>query len=340
MKTFYRSIVFTKLRLKGLYRYKDLFQVFPADLKGMPKNPYQQHYPNILEYWTTEADTIKRESEYENLNDILTETATTYTKEQKYLSLLNAFTNNRFFKYSAEGTWAIPVLIDKETNEVSEEINSLTPEWCSTAFHYPGLPDELKIAGFTVANIDPIKTTPHNHFYMHNPSLDIDLGVEFVFPQTIDLILDGYFSLDKETQLILDSAMGFNISAFEILTTHRTLALLSSFTAVETMVNLEYQNQETERCPACTQLKFSIARKFKEYLQKYIGDSSENKKKFNAYYNLRSKIVHTGMRLKSEVLFAEYPKEILDNEYVKRLEILQMGKLAIANWLIKNRKIT
>ena len=132
--------------------------------------------------------------------------------------------------------------------------------------------------------------------------------------------------------------MGFNIAAAEILFTKRTLALLSSFTAVETMVNLEYRDQAAEKCTVCGQLRFSIAKKFREYLSKYIGDSAENKKKFNTYYSLRSKIVHTGMRLKSEVLFADHPKEALDSEYIQRLEILQMGKLAIANWLIKNNR--
>ena len=166
MKKFYRTIVFTKLPLKGYYRYKDLFQVFPADLKGMPRNPYQKHYPNVLEYWTSEADTIVRESEYENLNEILTESATNYTKEQKYLSLLNAFANNLFFKSPTDGFWGIPVLIDEDTNQVSEKINDLTPEWCSALFHYPGLPNELKISEFTAANILPVMRTPHNYFYI------------------------------------------------------------------------------------------------------------------------------------------------------------------------------
>ena len=44
------------------------------------------------------------------------------------------------------------------------------------------------------------------------------------------------------------------------------------------------------------------------------------------------------MRLKAEILFSEFPKEELDNEYITRVEILQVGKMAIANWLIKNNK--
>ena len=42
------------------------------------------------------------------------------------------------------------------------------------------------------------------------------------------------------------------------------------------------------------------------------------------------------MRLKAEVLFSEFPREELDDEYKIRIEILQMAKLGIANWLIAN----
>lgn len=340
MKKYERAIVFTKAPLDGFYRYKDVFQIFPAAFTNMPDNPYKRHYPNILEYWYTDEEKIVRETEYENLNELFTLTATTIKKQDKIISLLNAFTNNKFFKYTDyDGVWAMPILFNQETKEISEEVNFLSSQWCSQGFHFPTLPAQLQITDFTTLALDEVVKLPHNMFYIFYPSLDNDTTQPIVFPKTFDTILESYFSLNKEIMSIVDSAIGYNVAAIELLAHKRTLALLSSFTAMETMVNLEYRDVESETCEKCGQLKFSVAKKFRDYLLKYIGDSAENKKKFNSYYSLRSKIVHTGIRLKAEVLFSEFPKEELDDEYITRVEILQVGKLAIANWLIKNNKV-
>jgi hypothetical protein len=339
MKQYYRKIIFTKVPLGGYYRYRDFFQIFPAEFQDMPDNPYKEHYPNILEYWFTEEEKIIRKSEYENLNELFTLTATTVTKEDKIISLLNSFTNNTFFKYDYhEGVWAIPILYNRDNGEISEEINKLSPQWSMRIFHFPTLPSQLQITEFTELSVKEIPRIPHNLFYTIEPNLDNDRKKAILLPITIDMILDSYFSLDKEIMSIIDAALGFNVAAVELRTTKRTLALLSSFTAVETMINLEYREQEVEKCKGCNQPRFSIARKFREYLLKYIGDSPENKKKFNSYYNFRCKIVHTGMRLKAEVLFSDYSAEEIEEEFITRIEILQLGKLAIANWLLKNKK--
>ncbi|HLK28903.1 MAG TPA: hypothetical protein VKT28_09985 [Puia sp.] len=340
MRKYQRAIVFTKVPLGGYYRYKDMFQIFPADFKDMPQNPYQKHYPNILEYWFTDDEKIIRESEYENLNELFTSTATIVTKEDRIISLLNSFTNNIFFKYNYEGIWAIPVLFDVNTNVISEEINSLTPKWSIKTFHFPTLSNQLQITKFTNLSYSEIKKIAHLEFYTRFPNLDNDNERSIVFPETFDSILDSYFSIEKELQTIIDSAIGYNMAAIELWGHKKTIGLLASFTAVETMVNLEYRQQKIEKCENCGQLKFSVAKKFREYLLKYIGSSNENKKKFNSYYNLRSKIVHTGARLKAEILFSEVSKKELETEYITRVEILQIGKLSIANWLLLNTKQT
>lgn len=340
MKKFERAIVFTKVPLGGYYRYKDVFQIFPATFTNMPDNPYKRHYPNILEYWFTDDEKIIRETEYENLKELYTLTATTITKQDKFISLLNAFTNNRFFKYPNNGgVWAVPVLFNEETKEISDEMNFSSAQWCSEDFYFPTLPSQLQITEFTSLNLSKVMKLPHGLFYTFNPDLDNDRTKSIVFPTSFDTILDSYFSLKKETMSIVDSAIGYNVAAIELLEKKRTLALLSSFTAMETMVNLEYHDKQSKPCEKCGQMKFSVAKKFRNYLLNYIGDSIENKKKFNSYYSLRSKIVHTGMRLKAETLFSGFSKEELSDEYITRIEILQIGKLAIANWLIKNNAV-
>jgi len=102
------------------------------------------------------------------------------------------------------------------------------------------------------------------------------------------------------------------------------------------MVNYENKDFEPQRCDKCGQLEYKVSKKYRDYLLKYIGDNISNKKKFNALYNLRSEIVHTGMKLKSESLWTDIPREEKDKEFLNHLEVILMSKLSIINWLIIN----
>lgn len=336
MKEFHRAIFFTKAPLGGHYRYKDVFQIFPCDMENMPVSKAQKHHPNILEFWTTNDEIIKSPIEFEGLQDLVDKTATQLTKQDRILALLTTFTNNLFFRYTdISGTWGMPLLKD----DPGEEANTWSSKWCINMYHFPDLPRQFKIDKFTDQKIPDIKRIPHKAFYTFEPDLDSNPQKEIVFPTTIDHLFDAYHSLEPTIASYIDSASSYTVSAIELHYTRKTLSLLSSFTSMETMVNLEYNDVEAERCESCGQLKYSVSRKFREYLLKYIGDSSNNKKKFNNYYSIRSKIVHTGRQLKTELLFADVPEDEKQSELVTRIGILQLGKLAITNWLLTNGKI-
>lgn len=102
------------------------------------------------------------------------------------------------------------------------------------------------------------------------------------------------------------------------------------------MVNLEYRGTKTEICLTCNQPKFSVSKKYREFLLKYLGNSKNNKRKFNDYYSLRSKIVHTGQLLKTENLYSNLTKEEKHQEFITIIEILQISKLSIIQWLLKH----
>ncbi|MCX6236626.1 MAG: hypothetical protein NTY07_03540 [Bacteroidia bacterium] len=152
--------------------------------------------------------------------------------------------------------------------------------------------------------IQPIKKLAHKIFYTYEPNLDSDSEKEIVLPDTIDLLFESYFSLDSTKMVFVDAAVFYTVSAIELNNIRKTLSLLSSFTSMETMVNLEFKDVATEKCPKCGQLK--------------------------------SQIVHTGTLLKTELLFADIPKDKAHSELETRIGILQIGKLAITNWLLKN----
>lgn len=336
MKEYHRSIFFTKVPLTGYYRYKDEFQIFPAELENMPKSKYQKHYPNILEYYTIPNEAVAIPEEFKGLEELYLLATTTIDVQEKILSLLSAISNNLFFRYtSIDGNWAIPLHDDEE--KAKQEFAS--SKWCLTLYHSTELPKQLKINKFSEVAYSEIEKLDHKSFYTYDPNIDFDSKKSVVLPDTINEIIDAFYKLDDTKRTFLESAISNCVSSIELKNSKKTLSLLASFTVMETMVNLEYINQKPEKCDDCGQLKFSVAKKFREYLLKYIGESANNKKKFNAYYSLRSKIVHTGQQLKTENLFADVPEDVKDEEFLKRIEILQMGKLSIVNWLLFNLRL-
>ncbi|GAB2464284.1 hypothetical protein GCM10011375_16430 [Hymenobacter qilianensis] len=311
------------------------------DFERTPKNKLQRHFPNILEYWIDENDKVTKlfgddDEDYDDnglMNELATLTATTITKEEKILSLLTTFTNNIFFTYKGiDGSWGMPT----DNTIPREDLNSASSKWSMGIFFYPGMPDDLKISGFTEITINPIQTVDYPDYYLDQPHLDSDWYTDIQFPSILDYLLDSYFNLEGNAANSVNAAISYTASAVELFNTRKTLSLLSSFTSLETMVNLEYDGVDPCRCRECGQQRFSISKKFRDYLLKYIGDTQSNKKKFNKYYALRSKIVHTGKQLQSELLFADVEQTIRHEELITRTEILQLGKLSIINWLLEN----
>jgi hypothetical protein len=336
MKKYHRSIVFTKVPMKSSFRYKDVFQIFPAQLEKLPFSKLQAHYPNILEYWTDSEEIVKVPEAFKGLEDLFSLAATTLTKQDKIMAILSVISNHMFFRYSdGTGCWGIPML--KE--DPGEEANTWSSKWCMSYFHFPELPDQLKIESFSKQNLPATTMVPEMEYYLYDPNIDFDSKKEISFPDSIVHILDSYYSLAPDILPVIDTAISHCVSAMEMRQSKKTLSLLAAFTSLETMVNLEFRDVEAEKCETCGQLRYSVARKFREFLLKYVGKGDKNKRKFNSYYSLRSNIIHTGRQLKSEKLFSEVSKEESESEFIKQIEILQITKLAIIKWIGYNHEV-
>lgn len=330
-RQYHKDIIFTNVPLQSSFRYKDVFQIYPVEMDRMPKSVYQQHHPVILEYCTTNEDKIEVISEYENLRKPFSNTATKLTKQDKILLLLSLFTNHLFFRYrDLTGFWGMAILHDYPKDEAS----NWPTKWIIPGFDWPEMAGKFSITDFSQPQVPEVTFISHLSYYQNNPNIDLNNQLEITFPDSIYYGLDAYFSISDEKKMVLDDAISFSVSAMEMLWHKKTLAIVSAFTSVETMVNLEYRNVVPEKCSSCNQLKYGVTKKFTDYLLKYLGDTKDNKKKFKTYYSQRSKIVHQGRRLISENIYSEMSKEERDKENVVALEIIQMSKLAIIHWLL------
>jgi hypothetical protein len=334
MRKFHKAIFFTKVPITGFYRFNDVFQIYPAEMKKIPKSKLQAHFPNIIEFWTTDEENLPIPDIYKEFG-IFEEWHGKYAlgilKQDKIYSLLSTFTNNEFFIYKdISGIWGYPILSEEN------ELPTITEQskWCMPLFNYKGLGDDLRIDRFTELAYPEINKIDHLQYYLHDPNLDFNKGEPIILPKTIDKMFESYYSLKGFELDFVNTACDYINTALELRTKRKTFSLIAAFTAIETMVNLENLNVENKRCTECGQPVYSVSKKFRDYLLKYIGDLPSNKKKFNDLYSLRSKIVHTGIQLKTEKLFVEIPEEIQEKEHITRIEILQIAKLSITNWLL------
>jgi hypothetical protein len=301
----------------------------------MPKSVFQNHYPVILEYVTTEKDIIKPTTRFDGLDDLLQLTATTLTKQERILELLSLIGNHLFFQYNAgDDNWGMPVLND----DPGEEANSWSSKWCWKMFHWPELPDQLKISHFSDVSLPPIEQVAHKVYYQYEPNFDNYTKRPVTLPNTVFDILNSYYSLNGEKRTYVDTAMNHLYTSMELHSKRKTTAMISAFTAIETMMNYEYRDVKPEHCDSCGQLKYKVSERFRNFLLKYIGTSDANKKTFNQLYSLRSKVIHTGEQLETERRWTDIPQDKKDEEFITLLKVLVLGKLAVINWILVNGK--
>lgn len=330
MKKFCKTIIFSRIPLTKYFRYKNEFQIYPCDLEGTPQSEFQKHYPVLLEYWIDDSEIVCVPEVFKDLESTYEVTALMITKVEKIINLLSVISNHLFFRMEDfEGRWGMVV-----DGVGQEKINDVVPQWCLPMYHWSSIPKQLKIDNLSDVNYEHVIQTDHKRYFTYAPNLDDDTTREITFPNTSKLILDVYYELNEMKQGIIDTAISHCISSFELRNNKKTLSLVAAFTAIETMVNLENIDFTPSKCEICGQAQFKVTQKYREYLLKYIGNSQSNKKKFNSYYNFRSKIVHTGQQFKTERLFSDVSKEDQEKELVTQIEILQLSKLSILNYLL------
>ena len=334
MKTFYRYIFFTRAPLQGYFRCDDLFQVYPVQIEGTPDSSIKKHFANFIEFYTTEEDNVKLETPYPEMDDIISRNAPPIIKQDMFLSILTTGTNHLFFRYEDfTGFWGISVF-----SENSEDYAGLSSKWCFPFYGSDELVGTNVIHEFSELHMEPVERVRHTGYFFGGISPDKEYSRAITIPTNLKAFIEAYFLLRPDDRIIINNAMLHLKNGVELRDAKKTLALLSLFTCLETMVDLETKGFDPKRCESCNQLVFSISKRFRDFLTKYVSSHKTNKRKFNDLYSLRSKIVHTGKTLKSERLFAEIPQEERKSEELQVIEVAQICRVAITNWVIKNAK--
>jgi hypothetical protein len=346
-----RYIIFTKTPLKGKYRYKNEFQIYPADFENMPKNADAAHFPSVLEFKVdaTELHAIPEEMSFFDERWGMSETTNEINRMKKLCSLLTAFTNNRFFTYEEkDGKWVIP--LDKTIP--SEELDGQSSRWAFGLFYYPGISDDMKTSSYSNPSDDPIQVKPdHLKYYTHDP-FDTPRG-EISFPHTLTKTFDRYFELNQRAQKVADSSAYLICNGIDLLNNMKSLSFLSFISSIETIVNHEYTDKnkgiefecaecKTIRsspytCQTCGRPHWGISAKFRNFLSEYLSSTEGSVQKYKKIYSLRSKLVHSGALLlnDSQIDWAQFNGP--NDHWMILRETMQLSRLALVNWLLKEK---
>lgn len=329
MKKYYKALVFSNSILKTSFRYEDKFQIFPIDMEGKPKSPYARHFPMFLEY------TI----DYQNNEptDIFSFGAIKINKEKEILNLLSCLTNHRFFQYNTSMFgWGIEMSnkrIEYMTEDERQNLNNSESRMFMGVYYYSGLKEDLKIEQFTDFKPTASFKEAQMHEYFTDNPID-DYNHEVCFPNTLYTALHNYYNLSSETRKKVNSCIYLACDGMDISSIKRSLSFLSYISAIEGLVGLE-DDISPNTCPQCGRPILSINQKFVNFLSKFVAGSAKSQKKYKDIYNLRSRITHSGKLFQSdyELSFDENDEEKCYNDWLMRLETLQLFRISLDSWL-------
>ena len=333
-----RSIIFTNSPLLKAYKFGELFQLVPIFyLSDAPFSKYAIHFPAILEYQVEEIEEdVACEEEFrkkgfsEDVLRLCRRIPNETRIRKEILHLLSSLTNFHFFEYNSQhNCWGIQVPM-KDVSELSEEelkkLNSQTSHWTIRGYKYPNIGKDLKITAFTQCNEyykavdEPMTYFTNNPHLAENPQIKLPLG--------LDLVLNRYYLMDLDDRYIVAQCIGLLNDGIELFDTKRSVSLLSIVSSIEGMARLDYSKYGETKGLGPTN-------RFLRYLRMYVAGRSEEK--FKKYYEKRCTISHDGILLLSEFdLYGDL--QVQDEDWMLRLEILQVARLALYNWLRRKKK--
>jgi hypothetical protein len=349
--------IFSHRKLVGYYRYADLFQILPLEITN---SDLKMDFPLILEIdycpeffiggkkalwyrdiWEAERLRVIQNKSGKRVN-FSEPWGNFFEKETKRLRpravgeevihLLTLFTNHRFFSYGSEPHWFLS--FDEHTNEDKQH-------WGELGYLFPTkVKDKLlsNVASYTEVNRVPVG----EYRKKERDIIDISIKNEIMLPENIDRLFGLYFSLSDESKKIFYTACKFYNQALELKSTHPSLSLVASVTAIEALIeNSEGRNcsecgakPSIDRCKSCGLPRHQISSRFKQFFHTYGGDSELLNKFARDFYSFRSSVAHGGL-LRDDLNDSGFYAGNNDEQQEFRRNSLEIVPKIIVNWLVQ-----
>lgn len=322
-------IAFSTKKVEGYFRYKDLFQIIPVpDIAPKPGGVLVAFHPFLLQFsyiycTNTWVDTMRR-----------------FKNSMVYIRLLNLFSNVRITSGTryARFFWIMN----------TDDRNNLTSEWKREGYIYKGLSGNID--QYTpIDKFQLIKQIPHQEYYNYYDHfrLPILTSKPLKFPDNLEESFDLALSLNSQDWEKFFMACSWYYQAEAIERESSSSSFIALVNAIECLTEKPERCPECgqtitegiEKCKFCSQPKYRVTKKFKNFLEKYVPFLEKRfPKERKLLYEIRSKLSH-GLNLLLRDLNPWYfgmSIQIEEQDDLQR-RLNFITRTAIYNWL-RNRE--
>ncbi|HTN46922.1 MAG TPA: hypothetical protein VL098_11290 [Flavipsychrobacter sp.] len=192
---YYKAVVFCSNPINGVFKYADVFQIYPLISCDAPQSASMNLYPFVLEYCVDDSKQIEVDNKLEDVKDIVSDLTQSTNFQNRLLGLLTAFSNYRFYFPRVSQQWFIS--IDPQLSK--EEMDGQTSKIGLNVYRYPSLTEDTFITSFSNVEFPDIEFNGHVDYFTH---LDL-MGEEIVkFPQYMPVAFRQYFLLTKINRML------------------------------------------------------------------------------------------------------------------------------------------
>lgn len=320
----HKNVILTQIPYKGLFQYKDVFKIYP--FLPVPDS-YIRHFPTILEFSINplidkhiEIDDINLSSFINSNNgDVITEGQRITTFRNELLRMLSLLTNYYHFSYSINQSWFVPI----NTNSVGIPSPVWGQQWA------PLIENDYNTVEF-----DKIELKKAQEYYGEN---FLHRVTNFIlYPDDMDQLLDRYFALNDIDKDAFDKSIRLFYQGLILRNEMKSMSIVAFISSIETLANFDNINEPRDKCSECGNMKFSVAKKFKVFVEGSISavSISQRKKYIKKIYDLRSRIVHTGLLHLSDMDRGFWNSTYQAEPFIVE-DIEQIARISLINWLKK-----
>lgn len=311
-----KNVVFSSSPVKGFYRYKDLFQIYPVPVDAPKPTAQYADHPFIIEYNLGQLDS----------SDIATISLHQSLLQREILALLTLCAGGYFFSYSNGGQgWYIPM---------GEGHSDIVSTWGQETYITPCI-------NYTISEFS--SSRPYHSIKKVSPNSHYD-AFELALPDDIDKLFKAYYALLDKAKKAFQSALLLFHESFNAELRSVSLALLVS--CIESLIHFEHSKIKTEHCSECKQPRYQTTKKFKAFMHEYgVIETKENKKYVDALYEARSNILHAGglFVIDKEGPFLPYdsdPNSTYQQQFSMSVETPSIVRVCLTNWLFSQGENT
>ncbi len=332
-----QEIIMSTMRVKGAFRYGDIFQILPMYPEARVLEYAIGHHPCLLEYRYNVPDV--EETKYnpalpQNMIDSTLDDDASSKVKKWILLVLSVLSKSLVFQYGGkpnEHQWFVQLPVDLKDHSVSDK-----PLYGCLGYHNQGLSARV-IYDFSKSDAAFIRRIDFNEYYNSETPQQYVIGKtsdEFELPDKIHEYLGSFIALvESHKKTFLCSSYMFR-QGVQLFYQAPSLAFAACVSSLEALIQIEHEGEPEEPCEKCQQVQYHVTRKFLDFISRYGNDSKNTKKVAEKIYKRRSAILHRGQLYPGEgdTRTMEEPFDwILDDEM--RRDVIRFFRICIINWL-------